>query len=252
MAQTDLKHKSIKAKYAEVKKTEANKIRLLEFLGAGKRTFNIPVYQRNYDWKYEHCTRLFKDVEKIALSNFQIQHFLGTVVYVVSRTQPAFVEFVLIDRQQRITSVTLLLKALYDVIEDEELREDIYESYIINKHAPEPLRIKLKPIESDMHAYENILKSDGKIADSNIYNNYMLFKQLIQKSPVPPEQLFNALNNIELVYIQLEKDKKSENPQMIFESLNSTGLSLMQGDLIRNFLLMNQAYDEQTRLYKEY
>lgn len=231
---------------------EANKIRLLEFLGSGKRTFNIPVYQRNYDWKTEHCTRLFKDVEKIALSDFQIEHFLGTVVYVISQIQPNFLEFVLIDGQQRITSVTLLLKALYDAIEDEELKEDIYESYIINKRAPEGLRIKLKPIESDMSAYENILSKDIGKSDSNIYNNYMTFKSLIANSEATPEQLYNALNNVELVYIQLEKDKKSENPQMIFESLNSTGLSLTQADLIRNFLLMNHSYDEQKKLYKEY
>lgn len=138
---------------------EANKIRLLEFLGSGKRTFNIPVYQRNYDWKTEHCTRLFKDIEKIAFSNYQIEHFLGTVVYVISQIQPNFLEFVLIDGQQRITSIMLLLKALYDAIEGEELKEDIYESYIINKRAPETLRIKLKSIESDMSAYENILSN---------------------------------------------------------------------------------------------
>ncbi len=231
---------------------EANKIRLLEFLGSGKRTFNIPVYQRNYDWKTEHCTRLFKDIEKIALSDYSIDHFLGTVVYVISQIQPTFLEFVLIDGQQRITSIMLLLKALYDAIDDEELKEDIYESYIINKRAPEALRIKLKPIESDMVAYENILLNDNENADNNIYNNYMTFKTLIAESEMAPEKLYNALNNIELVYIQLEKDKKSENPQMIFESLNSTGLSLTQADLIRNFLLMNHAYDEQTLLYKEY
>lgn len=231
---------------------EANKIRLLEFLGSGKRTFNIPVYQRNYDWKDEHCERLFKDIEKIALSDFKMDHFLGTVVYVVSVVQPTFVEFVLIDGQQRITSITLLLKALYDVIEDEDLKADIYESYIINKRAPEPLRIKLKPIESDMSAYENILNDENCGGETNIYNNYMLFKSLIIDSSVSPENLYTALNNIELVYIQLEKDRKSENPQMIFESLNSTGLSLTQADLIRNFLLMNHSYELQTKLYKTY
>ena len=141
---------------------------------------------------------------------------------------------------------------MYDAIEDEELKEDIYESYIINKRAPEALRIKLKPIESDMCAYENILSNDIGKSESNIYNNYITFKTLIEKSEATPEQLYNALNNIELVYIQLEKDKKSENPQMIFESLNSTGLSLTQADLIRNFLLMNHSYDQQTKLYKEY
>ena len=170
----------------------------------------------------------------------------------MSHIQPTFIEFVLIDGQQRITSITLLLKALYDVITDEELKEDIYESYIINKRAPEALRIKLKPIESDMSAYESILSNGNQNSDNNIINNYNLFKNLIEKSEIPPERLYNALNNVELVYIQLEKDKKSENPQMIFESLNSTGLSLTQADLIRNFLLMNHSYEEQNTLYKEY
>lgn len=231
---------------------EANKIRILDFLGASKRTFNIPVYQRNYDWKEENCERLFRDIEKIALSNFELEHFLGTVVYVVSHTQPNFTEYVLIDGQQRITSLSLLLYALYEAIEDQDLREDIYETFIVNKRAPEPLRIKLKPIESDMQAYEEILSNQKSNNEGNIYNNYFLFKRLIKESTVSPKELYLAFNNIELVYIQLEKDKKSENPQMIFESLNSTGVSLTPADLIRNFLLMNHSYDEQTKLYKEY
>lgn len=231
---------------------EANKIRLLEFLGTTKKTFNIPVYQRNYDWKAEHCTRLFHDIENIVKNKFEIQHFIGTVVYVLSYVQPTYQELILIDGQQRITSITLLLKALYDVIEDEETKEDILETYLINKRAPENLRVKLKPIESDEPTYRNIIENREISSKSNIYKNYILFKELISNSDFKPEEIYQAMNNIELVYIQLEKDKKSENPQMIFESLNSTGLSLTQGDLIRNFLLMNHSYEEQTRLYKNY
>ena len=103
-----------------------------------------------------------------------------------------------------------------------------------------------------MRAYEEILNKKGYRNESNIYNNYLLFKRLIKESSVSPQNLYLAFNNIELVYIQLEKGRKSENPQMIFESLNSTGVSLTPADLIRNFLLMNFSYDEQTRLYKEY
>lgn len=170
--------------YSENKKhpMEANKIQLLEFLGSGKKTFKIPVYQRNYDWKQEHCIKLFRDVEKIALSNFQAHHFLGALVYVVSHTQMNYSEYILIDGQQRITSVTLLLKALYDVIPDENTKEDIYESYLINKRAPEPLRVKLKPIESDMSSYQSILNNDVSNNDTNIVTNYLLFKSLIAES----------------------------------------------------------------------
>ena len=231
---------------------EANKIKLLEFLGTTKKTFNIPVYQRNYDWKEEHCTRLFRDIENIAKSNYEQEHFIGTVVYVLSYVQPTYQELVLIDGQQRITSITLLIKALYDTIQDEDVKEDILETYLINKRAPENLRVKLKPIESDAVSYRNIIENQGVLENSNIGKNYNLFKALLANSKFTAENIYNALNNIELVYIQLEKDKKSENPQMIFESPNSTGLSLTQGDLIRNFLLMNHSYDEQTRLYKEY
>lgn len=231
---------------------EANKIKLLEFIGSSKRTFNIPVYQRNYDWKEEHCRRLFYDIERIAKSNCTIEHFLGTIVYVIGSTQPNFMDFTVIDGQQRITSVMLLIKALHDTIVDNELKEDILETYLINKRAPESLRIKLKPIESDMNAYEKIMSNEGSLQESNITKNYNLFLKLIGESIYTPENLYNALNSVEIVYIALEKDRKSENPQLIFESLNSTGLSLTQADLIRNFLLMNHDYEEQKRLYKNY
>lgn len=232
---------------------EANKMKLLEFLGASKRTFVIPVYQRNYDWQQEHCKKLFNDIEKIALNNFETEHFLGTVVYVTSRAGAMFSEFILIDGQQRITSVSLLLKALHDTITDTDKKEDIYETYIINKRADEELRVKLKPIESDAPVYKSIINDDVPVSEANnVYNNYRIFKQLIEESSISPENLYKALENIDIVYIQLEEDKKSENPQLIFESLNSTGLSLTQADLIRNFLLMNLPYSEQTRFYKEY
>lgn len=231
---------------------EANKMKLLEFIGSSKRTFNIPVYQRNYDWKDEHCRRLFYDIEQIAYNKFEIEHFLGTIVYVNGATQPNFLEFIVIDGQQRITSVMLLIKALHNKIEDETLKLDILETYLINIRAPESLRIKLKPIESDMYAYEKVIENASVSDSSNIVKNYNLFKDLIEESNFSAEELYNALNNVEIVYISLDKDKKSENPQLIFESLNSTGLTLTQADLIRNFLLMNHNYEEQRRLYKNY
>lgn len=213
---------------------DAGRMRLLEFIGSSKRTFNIPVYQRNYDWKKEHCERLFYDIERIASQNREIEHFLGTFVYVAGSARPNFNEYIIIDGQQRITSIMLFLKALHSLLPEGELKDDIYESYLINKRAPEKLRIKLKPIESDMPVYEKIIENE-KVTNnnSNIYKNYNLFKELIEKSDHSPEKLYYALYNIEIVYIALDKGKKSENPQLIFESLNSTGLSLTQADLIR-------------------
>ena len=174
--------------------------------------------------------KVFFDIEQIAKSNYNIEHFLGTVVYVIGSAQPNFIEFIIIDGQQRITSVMLLIKALHDSVRSEELREDILETYLINRRAPETLRMKLKPIESDMSAYEKIIENRNDVENSNILRNYNLFIRLIQESDFSPEELYNALNSVEIVYIALDKDKKSENPQLIFESLNSTGLSLTQAD----------------------
>lgn len=229
---------------------EAQKINLLEFIGSSKRTFNIPVYQRNYDWKTSHCTRLFEDIVKIAKDEKRESHFLGTIVYVDGKKTATFREFVVIDGQQRLTSTMLLLKVLSNEIVDDNLREDIIESYLINKRAPEELRIKLKPIESDAKIYEKLIKDNLSENSSSIYSNYDFFEKLVYESELSAEEIYEGMQKLEIVYIQLDAEK--ENPQLIFESLNSTGLELTQGDLIRNYLLMGQSYDLQERLYNQY
>lgn len=232
---------------------EARKIKLLEFIGNGKKTFNIPVYQRNYDWKEEQCRKLFEDIQNIVKSDYEIEHFLGTVVFVSSKSEMNFNEYVLIDGQQRITSIMLLLKVLHEKVTDKNDKEEIWEEYLINKRAPEEnLRIRLKPVESDGMPYKKLIEENDISLTSNVCKNYRLFEKLIQESNYSAEEIYKALGKIELVYIQLEKGKKSENPQMIFESLNSTGLSLTQGDLIRNYLLMNHEYEKQKMLYKNF
>ena len=232
---------------------EARKIKLLEFIGNGKKTFNIPVYQRNYDWKEEQCRKLFEDIQNIVKSDYEIEHFLGTVVYVSSKAEMNFNEYILIDGQQRITSVMLLLKVLHEKITKEDYKEEIWEEYLINKRVPEEnLRIRLKPVESDGMPYKKLIEENDISLTSNVCKNYKLFEKMVEGSSYSPEEIYKALGKIELVYIQLEKGKKSENPQMIFESLNSTGLSLTQGDLIRNYLLMNHEYEKQKMLYKNF
>ena len=232
---------------------EARKIKLLEFIGNGKKTFNIPVYQRNYDWKEEQCRKLFEDIQNIVKSDYEIEHFLGTVVFVSSESKMNFNEYILIDGQQRITSIMLLLKALHEKVTNEDDKEEIWEEYLTNKRAPEEnLRIRLKPVESDGMPYKKLIEENDVSLASNVCKNYKLFEKLINESNYSAEEIYKALWKIELVYIKLDKGKKSENPQMIFESLNSTGLSLTQGDLIRNYLLMNHEYEKQKMLYKNF
>ncbi|QUH29784.1 DUF262 domain-containing protein [Vallitalea guaymasensis] len=226
---------------------KADSIKLLEFIGQNKRTFSIPVYQRNYDWKKNQCIRLFHDVEDLVNKD---THFLGTIVYTNGESTAIFREFIVIDGQQRLTSTMLLLKALNSVSKDISFRQEIYEDYLTNKRAPEKFRMKLKPVESDRLIYKNIIEDGLFESSSNVNNNYQLFLSLVQNSSYTPNELFLALNKLEVVYIQLESGK--ENPQLIFESLNSTGLNLTQADLIRNYLLMDHTYSLQVEYYNKY
>jgi len=230
----------------------ALKVNFCEFITAGKRTFSIPVYQRNYDWRESHCLKLFSDIEAVAGGGGN--HFVGTIVYVTSaNTNATWSEFTVIDGQQRITTVMLLLKAIYDISDDENIKTEIWEDFLTNKRAKdERYRLRLKPIDSDASVWSKIIEGDTNAEkSSNLWKNYELFKQKVRDSKYSPQLLFEAVGKLEIVYIQLEAGQ--ENPQVIFESINSTGLSLTDGDLIRNFLLMNCASQEkQTRLYQEY
>lgn len=236
---------------------KASPIELLKLLNEPKMTFRVPVYQRNYEWKKEQVKQLFSDIIKIVESNYQKKHFLGTIVFVTEELEGLVRENILIDGQQRIITTFLLLKALHDLLQEKlestqdqkikEKIEEIYELYLTNKHAPEHAKLKLKPVEKDNPAFEELMNNNS--TNSKIYENYLLLRNLIKDSDYSEEDVFKALVSIEIVYIQLES---GENPQIVFESLNSTGLSLTEADLIRNFILMGLNYQEQTRLYKQY
>jgi len=230
---------------------KADNLSFLEFIGASKRTFYIPVYQRNYDWKRMQCITLFKDIETIAKDENRNSHFLGTIVYVEGDSTANLRQFIVIDGQQRLTSIMILLKAVLDSTENEELKLEIKDCYLTNRFSLEPLRIKLKPMKSDACNFQKLI--NNKIQDmeeSQILLNYNLFMDLIKESDLSSEEIYQGIQKLEIVYIQLAKEK--ENPQLIFESLNSTGLDLTQADLIRNYLLMGQAYEEQELLYNNY
>ena len=230
---------------------KADNLEFLVFI-EGKKTFCIPVYQRNYDWKRTQCITLFKDIEKIAVDDSRQSHFLGTIVYVEGDSSANFRQFIVIDGQQRLTSIMLLLKAIVDLTDNEKLKQEIKEDYLINRLAKdESLRIKLKPMKSDLRNYQKLIDDQiHEMEESQILLNYNLFLDLINQSNLTPEELYHGIQKLEIVYIQLAKE--IENPQLIFESLNSTGLDLTQADLIRNYLLMGQKYSQQEKLYCNY
>lgn len=229
---------------------KADNLSFLEFI-EGKRTFYIPVYQRNYDWKRIQCMALFKDIENIAINKNRNSHFLGTIVYVEGESLANFRKFIVIDGQQRLTSIMILLKAVLDLTDNEDLKLEIEQSYLTNRFSPEPLKIKLKPMKQDADNFHKLINNQIKdMGESQILLNYNLFIDLIKESDLSPQEIYQGIQKLEIVYIQLAKE--NENPQLIFESLNSTGLDLTQADLIRNYLLMGQDYSQQERLYSDY
>lgn len=230
---------------------QASPMKLLKLLGDTKIVFKVPVYQRNYEWNKEQVEQYFLDIETIIKNGYRKNHFIGTIVFVTKEIENLMTERTLIDGQQRITTTILLLKAIVDMVEENGedfiTPDEVYETYLINKHASEQSKLKLKPVEADMKAYNELM--DNNETNSKTYENYKLLKDMVTRSKYSLEEIYKAMTYLDIVYISLDKD---ENPQVIFESLNSTGLSLTQSDLIRNFILMGLSYDEQTELYRKY
>ena len=234
---------------------DAHKLWMLrDFIGTNKVLFRIPVYQRNYDWAETNCDRLLDDISDIISSGDK--HFLGTVVFMAARNGGfSLQEYIIIDGQQRLTTMMLMLKALSVVAKEsgDECYHEIEEQYLHNKYCDEEFKVKLKPIKSDNAQFLLLLddKIDEMDEDTHIYCNFFRCKDRFIRwvqNGITPSQILNALTKLEIVEIVLAKGE--DDPQVIFESINSTGLELTNADLIRNFLLMNA--DNQEELYENY
>ena len=211
--------------------------------------FEIPVFQRNYEWDKDQCEQLFKDLTVAAQTN--TDHFIGAIVYVTETGNKMSHIYRIIDGQQRLTSLTLLLKALSDA--DEQDRDEIEEEYLTNKYLDDNNHLKLKPVEHDYEAFDSVMNNMTDFdKPSKVIDNYKFFRKLIEDSDIGSDELYEAMNHFNMVYIELSGDSNEENPQVIFESLNSTGVSLSPSDLVRNFLLMKLDSQQQEELYKKY
>lgn len=234
---------------------DAHKLWMLrDFIGTNKVLFRIPVYQRNYDWSESNCNRLLDDIYSIIQNGDK--HFLGTIVFMAAKSGGfALQEYIIIDGQQRLTTLMLILKALSVVAENagDDCYHEIEEQYLHNKYCDEEFKVKLKPIKSDNNQFLLLLegKMDEMDEDTHIYHNFMLCKERFERwaeKGINPSQVLDALTKLEIVEIVLTKGE--DDPQVIFESINSTGLELSNADLIRNYLLMNA--DDQEKLYENY
>ncbi len=227
---------------------------LLEYMEGASKRFKIPVYQRNYDWRLENCKQLYDDLVKVK-RNDRNSHFFGSIVSVLS-SNGKYTEYLIIDGQQRLTTVSLLLLAIFNLLksgvmhsEDKDLADKIYEIYLVDKWDKES-KIKLKPIKDDSVAYDRLFgdRSEFK-TDSNLTINYDYFYSRIQRGELTVDELYDSISKLEVINIILEH---SDEPQLIFESLNSTGVDLTEGDKIRNYILMGLTSKEQSDFYEKY
>ncbi len=228
---------------------------LVRYMEGASKHFIIPVYQRNYDWKTEQCKQLYDDLVRV-IQQGRKSHFFGSIVS-VSDPDGKMLDFLIIDGQQRLTTVSLLFLAMYKLIQEglvipdaSNLSQRIYEEYLVDKWQPEEKRIKLKPIKNDREAFGRLFsQEDEHITDSNLTINYQYFYERIQRQEISIDELFEAISRLEIINISLNHE---DNPQLIFESLNSTGLDLSEGDKIRNYVLMGLPGKEQELYYENY
>lgn len=227
---------------------------LIKFFDGSDKRFIIPLYQRNYDWKEENCEQLFNDLLNLHESNRK-SHFFGSIV---SSIQPGTEDRYIIDGQQRITTVSLLLIAMVNakkegLIEavDSKLVEKIFKRYLVDEYQEDERKVKLKPIKKDMEAFDALLykSKEQYIKESNVTRNYDFFYDRVIRSGLTIDELFETIKKLEVINIRLDAD---DDPQLIFESLNSTGLDLSEADKIRNYLLMSLSPTEQDDLYNRF
>ena len=225
----------------------------------GTTQFVIPVFQRDYNWTETECEQLWNDVLGIATDPTDRGHFLGSVVYVSTGDSSAgFTRWLLIDGQQRVTTLTLLLIALRDHIADSGWKG--------SEHGPTAKRIDayfLKNVEEEGDRQHKLVlrrhdqdtlralldrKEPTQEISERISDNYEFFRE--QLNDADPEDVYRGIGR--LVVVDVTLDRGIDNAQLIFESLNSTGMDLSQSDLIRNFILMGLPEREQTQLYETY
>lgn len=221
-----------------------------DFVEPNKRQYAIPVYQRNYEWSSEECVKLFDDIIR-AYRNDKT-HFCGSIVYAFLKQEHNIHHYIIIDGQQRLTTVYLLLKALLDLAEndstkeaitDELMNKDKFDKYAIDQAS----KLKLKPIKSDDNQLKLLMENKFSDIDkaSGIWKNYDLFHRLVNEklaSGMYTKEIFHGIEKLICASILLDGD---DNAQEIFERINSTGIPLSLADKIRNFVLMtdiNQEY----------
>ena len=222
----------------------------------GAKQFIIPIFQRTYSWDTAQCEQLWNDIIRVGRDPNLNSHFLGSAVYIPEQdTSAAISRWLVIDGQQRITTITLLLLSFMrrlqaDGAEGPVSAGEIEDYYLRNRYGRGDLSYKMLLTKSDKSTLIALL--DGKelpeSASQRVLSNYKFFCDKMSAADL--SVVYEGIQRLMIVDVRLQQGL--DNPQMIFESMNSTGKALTQADLIRNYVLMGLAHDLQTKLYQEY
>ncbi|GAA7906965.1 hypothetical protein HpBT056_01400 [Helicobacter pylori] len=233
---------------------EADATPLLKFIKDNqKNQLVIPIYQRVYSWEKEQCKQLWDDIIKIGGNDKMDRHFIGSILYVIHDAKYSNNTLLIIDGQQRLTTITLLLTALRNHLSDEVKRKEIEDHYLINSDKDGDKKFRLILSESDKDTLLSLIDKDRRKPSepsSKIVENFKLFEEWVSKNTDKLETIFKGLEKLMIVEIALEKGK--DDPQLIFESMNSKGIELTQTDLIRNYVVMETEIEKQESFYNKY
>ncbi len=226
---------------------------LLKFIKDNqKNQFVIPIYQRLYSWEKKQCEELWDDIIKIGGNDKMDGHFIGFILYVLDRITHSNNALLIIDGQQRLTTITLLLIALRNHLSDEVKRKEIENHYLINSDKDGDKKFRLILSESDKDTLLSLIDKDRRKPSepsSKIVENFKLFEEWVSNTN-KLEKIFKGLEKLMIVEIALEKEK--DDPQLIFESMNSKGIELAQTDLIRNYIVMETEIEKREGFYNKY
>ncbi len=224
-----------------------------DFFALTGTIFSIPVYQRNYTWEEKNCKKLLQDI--VSISQNKKTHFMGSITYILhliddEKGLRQLQEFVIIDGQQRVTTIMLLLKAIETKIQNEGIKKEI--DNLLNLTGQ---RLRLKPIKSDKEAFDLVMQNRSHELQgvSHIRNNYKFFTKELERyisKGYRIEEIYGAFLRLKIVAIGLELGE--DDPQVVFESINATGVQLKGLDLIRNYLMMGENSENQKHLYDTY
>ncbi|WP_459110929.1 GmrSD restriction endonuclease domain-containing protein [Helicobacter pylori] len=219
----------------------------------------IPIYQRVHSWEKEQCKQLWDDIIKIGGNDKMDGLFIGSILYVLDGFMHSDNTLLIIDGQQRLTTITLLLTALRDHLNDEDeflekfSCQKIQNHYLINSDKDGDKKFRLILSESDKDTLLSLIDKDRRKPSepsSKIMENFKLFEEWVSKNTNKLETIFKGLKKLMIVEIALEKGK--DDPQLIFESMNSKGMELAQTDLIRNYIVMETEIEKQEGFYNKY